>query len=1110
MFCFRKDRGAISVFLVMILVPCMLIASIFVDISRVQLSKAVAESSADLALSTLMANYDYDLSEYYGLMGSCQNIGEYYAMAAEFYDVSLHSRDVEDEEIRLLYQRVINDMGTGSGDETISDILRVQNRTQGALITPLEGGNMYNATVLQEQIVEFMKYRGPIVIAQEIIEKINSDPGVRDLEGSDENKELVDNKTDFYKAEGELLKAAFDVYWLTRDYTDAVGNNGEHMSAGKLEEYARNMENYRTAYGEIHRYLVGNLFNTGSLTGVYSRITVDLDAYKEDYDKTSTDIYSRKEEPAPPPAATPEQGETAAPASTPAPPQEPVYYIDGDKVTALLEELATARDEFVTAKNDYIDGCGNLMETLPGPGDSDAHAVQWWVRMNEAVNSSTGTNYTAQLRSKADALVRAYAKVLVMADCEPGNNMPADWENERTRLINDVKSLHGQYLVPGETNATDKYLNAVNRLEQVSAANLDKLSAVNLYVAVDGQNRSLESALAYIRGQLDSMQKDVLLYEGLLDKLLNASPDAPAPVDNLYDLAGTYASTLHDWSDTANVSDTNMAKDDREEIDDLKNLRDADHGSTEICMTIDRNAVGEMKTRLTNIREQYRIIDSAIGEMKYGNTRLLDILDVAALKTCAGTAVQADSIGLTNQAVRAYADSTFSRLFLPAEGNIAALHDISDKAYDPLMSPYTGQTDTPELYIYMHSKFKDTSRDKVEKEEQDQKDAQEAKEKKEKEKDKERYYGGGTDITPTAASQGGEFNFSDSMLTGLITFISNLSKGNIDNIRDNIYATAYIMEMFSFATFENEGKYDLQGDEKTALKLSNYTDAYRESEGAPEQEGTWLSANTKDSYNKTLTNRLINKDNNAAYLAEVEYILYGKSNSESVKAAYNDIYLIRYAVNLVSAFANFWNGNNNTSKAINGVAAFISSLTAGVIPAALTKVILLPILTTFETCKDLDRLEAGFPVELYKQAGDWWYSFETGESQGSGQDWEKKKVGDFMRELTGIMPDNRLNPDKGLQYSDYLTLFVYLGLQREDDMSEKMYLRMADVIQANMRKATDKSDYSLADTQVYFRLRAKLRVEPLMLSLPYYTDYVEDPAMKDDWCTFEVETIRGY
>lgn len=1121
MFCFRKNHGAISVFLVMILVPCMLIASIFVDISRVQLARAVAESSADLALSTLMSNYDYDLSEYYGLMGSCQNISEYYSLVTEYYDTALHSRDVSDEEIQLLYQRVMNDIGGRFSDETISDILRVRNLTDGAVISPLEGANMYNATILQEQIVEFMKYRGPIVIVQEIIEKIKSDPGVEALQKSGENKTVVDDKTDFYEAEGELLKTAFDVYWLTRDYTDKVGDNGENMSAGKLQEYARNLEGYRTAYGEIHQYLVGNLINTGDLTGVYNRVTIELDTYTDDYDETSPEIYSRVETPTPSPAPAP--GATDEPSSTPASSPEPVYYIDGEKVTALMEELTTAKDNFITAKNNFIDAGSGLMETLPGAGDSDAHAIQWWVRMNAAVNSPTGTNYTLELKNRADALAKAYAKVQAIEDCEPGNNMPSGWEEKKKELLDNVKSDHGQYLMAGITNSSDKYLNTVNQLEQISAANLSKIQAANLYVTVDGQSRSVADAVTYIQRQLDEMQKTVKLYEGLLDKLLEASSGGTSPMDSLYDLAGEYDDKLKTWTYSANTfPETDMKAKDREEIEGLKSLHEKESESARtqpsvnsgsMQITIDREAVQKMKTRLSNIRSQYQIMDNAIEGMKYGNTLLREILNVEIMKNCANTVVQSDSIGLTNQEVRGYAESTFSQLFVPKEGTIAALHDISDNAYNPLMSPVTKQIETPDLYLYMHSKFKDTPPSAVEEQEQAQKEANEEKDRREKEAKDRKYRGGGQNLTPTESSQGNSYKFTESALVGLIAMVSDLLKGDADNLRDNLYATTYIMEMLSYDTFETEGKYSIQGKKegevkKTELTLDTYKEVYALKEGTAEDAGTWCSADPKDSYNKTLTNRLINRDNNVAYLAEVEYILYGNnSNEDNVKAAYEDIYKIRYIVNLVSAFANFWSGSNNTSTAINGVANCIMGLTAGVIPAALTKVILLPILTVFETCNDVDRLAAGFPVELYKQSGDWWYSLE---GIGDAASWEGKKVGDFMSAIKGILPGQHPNPDKGLQYSDYLTLFVYLGLQREDEASEKMYLRMADVIQANMRKATGESGYSLANTQVYFRLKAKLRVDPLMLTLPYYTDYVDDPSMKDDWCTFEVETIRGY
>lgn len=1133
MLCFHKNKGAISVFLVLILVPCMLIASIFVDISRVHLSRAVAESSADLALSTLMSNYDYDLSEYYGLMGSCQDIDRYYAVAEEGYDISLHSRDLDNEEIQLLYQRVMNGVGSRFEDETVSDLLRVQNRTQGAMITPLEGANMYNAVILQEQIVEFMKYRGPIVIAQEIIDKIKSGSGVGEMLDSDKNKPIVDNKISFYEAEGELLQKAFDVYWDTRAYTDQVGDNGENMSVGKLQDYAKSLQDYRAAYQEIHTYLVGNLTNTQNLTGPYLRVTMELDVHKDAYDKTSVEIYSRKETPTPAPASSPSP--SSAPAAVAAP--EPVYYIDGDKVTSLLNNLETAREAFITAKNDFINACGSLPDTPPGAGDSDPHAVQWWVRMDSAVNASAGANYTGELRNKADAMLDAYARVLAIKDCEPGNGMPSGWEAEWEKQVNDTRSVHGQYLVAGVRNDTDKYLKAVTLLEQVSATNADRIHATGLYVTVDGQSRTLEASVSHIQSRLDAMQRDVDTYIGLLDKVIGGSP---SEIDDLRSLAQKYSTELNRWDNSVSAvtgltGSSNLAAEHREEIDGIRatgseplvngsgtSAGTSDEASARICLSIDGAAVDAMKNRLTHIRSQYQVLHDAIEGMRYGSARLLDIGGMSTMKTCSQAAVSADAIGLTNGEVNSYAASTFSQLFAPAQGDIVALHGMEgsadNRSYNPLMSPVTEQIDTPDLYLYMHGKFKDTGRDKVESEKTEQENAKSQAGDAEKDaKDKGRYHGDGTDITPTDRSKGDGFNPGAGLIKGLVGIVKALFTGNVDNIRDDLYATTYMMEMFSYATFENEGYYSIVSDaDRESLNLVNHSDIYGKYKGTKQTDKkTWLSADPQDAYNKTLTNRLINRENNAAYLAEVEYILYGKdSNEENVKAAYGDIYAIRYALNLVSAFANFWSvgSGNTTAKGINAIANAIMGATGGVIPAAVTKVILLPILTVFETCKDMDRLEAGFPVELYKQAGDWWYSLPDGGS----------KISDFMKIFPkgdgneGSSAGNKDNSGKGLQYSDYLTLFVYLGLQSEDSGSEKMYLRMADVIQANMRKATDGSlkegdePYSLANTQVYFRLKAKLRVEPLMLALPYYTEYVDDPSMRDDWCTFEVETIRGY
>jgi len=284
------------------------------------------------------------------------------------------------------------------------------------------------------------------------------------------------------------------------------------------------------------------------------------------------------------------------------------------------------------------------------------------------------------------------------------------------------------------------------------------------------------------------------------------------------------------------------------------------------------------------------------------------------------------------------------------------------------------------------------------------------------------------------------------------------------------------------------------------LKDKDYEKVYANYKGSAEDDGTWLSENPEDSYNKTLTNEMINASNNYAYQGEIEYILFGGTNEQNVKSTYETIYGIRYILNLASAFLNFWNPTTPTGRAVNGVATAISSATAFIIPAPLVKAILLPILTIFETGKDLDRLQAGFPVELYKGKDDWWISLELGDEPSLDQ---------FYNALTN--GNEKVESAHGLRYSDYLTLFVYLGLaDGYSGSNDGMLQRMANVIEKNMQLRTGKDDYSLENTEVYFQFKSKLRVRPLMLTLPYYSDYVEDPNMKDDWCTFEVDTIRGY
>ena len=73
---FLKNKGSISIFLVIILVPMLTISGIIVDSSRIKLGKGVVSSAVDLTLNTSLTNYDGVLKEIYGLFAMSQTIEE--------------------------------------------------------------------------------------------------------------------------------------------------------------------------------------------------------------------------------------------------------------------------------------------------------------------------------------------------------------------------------------------------------------------------------------------------------------------------------------------------------------------------------------------------------------------------------------------------------------------------------------------------------------------------------------------------------------------------------------------------------------------------------------------------------------------------------------------------------------------------------------------------------------------------------------------------------------------------------------------------------------------------------------------------------------------------
>ena len=1079
----RGSRGAISVFLAIILVPCIVISSVFVDLSRVHLSKVSAESAADLALNALLTNYDADLKDWYGLVASCQTIEQFYDISANYFLRMLSSQGLSDDEIILLSDYYAK----ATGDDTIYDLLRVEYiPAEVKIVDEVANTNLSNAALMKDQVVEFMKYRAPIEITTGLIERLTSDSSVMGAIEAERTEPLVTEKQEFYESEGELTEAAYHTYLAIKAYFQECQSRS--LDEAKIAASYTNLAGYKDVYKEILRYAIGNLSNTDGMQK-YSRVTVSKTQYNDYYSNPSknfSEVYSARE-----------KVDGAY-----------VYYIDLDDVEDLVKDLETKIEAFNTARTNFQNAAQPVLNDLPyGTGDNQTNPIQWWIKMNKAVNASTGTNHTQKVGDAAKNMMRAYSKVLAIDSCELRGDVPSGWtslEDWKTKygadtLLTRAESLQSTYLTAGVTDDNNLYLKAVKNLESVSSSQYGNINASNLYVTVDGQRMNLNSALSHISTTLSGKSQEMQDFIDLLDTAIDGDGKDTPSLEELRSYVQNYESNLEDWSDMADIlDDTAMGAKDQQEIQDYT-----------ANVKINDEDLDVLKTRLVNIRSQLKDAMDAIDSLKWGSTSIKDISSIDTFKSKAG--IDQSQIGLTNSKIKEYTDTLFGQKFEP--DSIASIQHLGDSSYNPQIDPRTGEVDTPELWKYLYNKYYGTD-DGMDQAKSEKDDANKQKDEKMKAaQEADRYSGGGENV-PHVYSANTVFGLDDA-LSGVIGVVKDLVALDFTGMRDDIYATTYVMEMFSYATYENEGKYqllkDTDPDKITKLTLNNYTlEGYYPSVAGTEaaEKKTWTSIDPQDAYNKSLTNQLINKNHNIAYCAEVEYILCGNNgsaNGDNVKAVYNKIWPLRYGLNLISGFANFWNGTSNlTASAIDGVSWTVWTMTSGIIPVPVTKAVLIPIFTVFETASDLDRLQAGFPVELYKIDDTmWFYALNVKLDAKDG-------IAKLMTELTNLDPKTKPNPDIGIYYSDYLMLFVYLGFNSEAQTG--MYQRMAEVIQFNIGRMAKQESYSLQKSRVYFQLNAKLRVKPLMITLPFFSmdEYKNEMTTKTEWCTYDIRTVRGY
>lgn len=203
-FC-HQNKGAISVFLTLILLPVLLFGGLTVDAARIYMSKVVISDAGEMAMNAGLARYHGKLHDEYGLLVMEKSPAEMKDDLAVYFEKSLNGKGVPGTDD---YKAIL---------DLVSEQFEVIN---------LDGSQIYQSEVEKQQIIEYMKYRAPICLTELILDKL------KELKDMKKKSEAMTAQMDF----GEAMEDCHDSMEEAKAALDALnGLIGRYPSQSEIE-----------------------------------------------------------------------------------------------------------------------------------------------------------------------------------------------------------------------------------------------------------------------------------------------------------------------------------------------------------------------------------------------------------------------------------------------------------------------------------------------------------------------------------------------------------------------------------------------------------------------------------------------------------------------------------------------------------------------------------------------------------------------------------------------------------------------------------------------------------------------------------------------------------
>lgn len=179
----KRQQGAISVFLSIILLSTFLFSAVVVDGGRIYAARNIVSGAGQLALNAGLSNYDVALKDAYGLIAMSKTPEELQDNLHTYFVDSLGACGITEED----YNTALVFLQMAASGESFS--------SQGVDHTEICRG-----PVMEQQVLEYMKYRAPITVGTGILDKLKNG---KEMEAA---KKVADDQLQTAKAANNVEK----------------------------------------------------------------------------------------------------------------------------------------------------------------------------------------------------------------------------------------------------------------------------------------------------------------------------------------------------------------------------------------------------------------------------------------------------------------------------------------------------------------------------------------------------------------------------------------------------------------------------------------------------------------------------------------------------------------------------------------------------------------------------------------------------------------------------------------------------------------------------------------------------------------------------------------